>query len=127
MSWPVRAPRRSAHSLVALALFVVSCGGGSPPAASPGERADRGNGADSDDTRAAVAHREVERRCTDGTCFECGDGICPYGYYCDESGEPACSWLPACAAQPSCGCLKNRLGPGCSCEERGEGLFVTCR
>src|SRR5688572_12979607 len=37
-------------------------------------------------------------RCADGTCFECGAGLCPKGFYCDEGapGGAACSWLPEC-------------------------------
>jgi len=67
--------------------------------------------------------------CDDGTCSPCGAGVCPSGWYCDESasGGPACGWLPRCAQKSSCACLTSKLGAGCKCSEQDGGLHVTCR
>ena len=67
--------------------------------------------------------------CDDGTCSPCGAGVCPSGWYCDESasGGPACGWLPRCAQKSSCGCLTGKLGAGCQCSEQSGGLHVTCK
>jgi len=66
--------------------------------------------------------------CEDGSCTPCGDGLCPEGFYCDESAAsgPGCGWLPQCAKSPSCGCFEKALGDGCSCSERDGGYAVTC-
>src|SRR5690606_21298991 len=77
--------------------------------------------------------RETEARtgpdCSDGTCFVCGDGMCPMGFYCDEqaTGGAACSWLPECAETASCDCVQEVLGSSCSCEvDASGGPHVSC-
>jgi hypothetical protein len=65
--------------------------------------------------------------CADGSCFDCGEGICPTGYYCEAAhGAPAaCGWAPSCAQKPTCSCLAP-LVKGCSCEEKNGAPLVTC-
>lgn len=67
--------------------------------------------------------------CADGTCSACGSGVCPLGWYCDESatGGPACGWLPQCAQKNSCGCLTGKLGASCKCSEQAGSLRVSCK
>lgn len=64
-------------------------------------------------------------RCDEGQCFQCGDAICPQGFYCDEA-LAACGWLPACTAnQLTCECLTKNLSQ-CSCTEQDGHLTVKC-
>jgi hypothetical protein len=116
-------------------LAAAACGGvstradeagsgprGAPKSSRPAEEADF---TEADDEAAASP---ASTRCDDDSCFACGQGICLKGFFCDERaiGGAACGWLPSCAAQPSCACVKRALGSGCSCEERGGGVYVTC-
>jgi hypothetical protein len=67
--------------------------------------------------------------CADATCFTCGGGFCPSGWYCDEgaSGGPACSWLPECS-KAGCSCLDKALGrSGCSCKDADGGPHLSCK
>lgn len=66
--------------------------------------------------------------CADGTCFICGEGMCPLGAYCDVSAPsgPACAWLSECPQEPSCACIERVLGAACSCQA-SQGPLVTCR
>lgn len=116
-------------------LTAVACGGTSPEPKSSasadetyeseasGDR-DTDPGEDGADTEPVA---KVDP-CADGTCFRCAESVCLSGWYCDEAapGGPACSWLPDCAAKPSCRCLTKALGASCSCREEGGGLHVTC-
>jgi hypothetical protein len=82
-----------------------------------------------DDAPAEEETAPARSACDDGTCSPCGTGMCPTGWYCDESasGGPACSWLPQCAQKSSCACLTNTLGSACKCSEQTGGLHVTCK
>jgi hypothetical protein len=122
-------------SPVALVALLTACGGGTA-AGKPAENAEP-SGADSaeDDRATTDATSEGEATteapvpaCSDGTCTPCGDGLCPNGWYCDETakGGAACSWLPECAKKPGCACVERALS-GCSCEERDGGPHVTCK
>jgi len=117
-------------------LLLPACGGGSPgvPAESA---ADTSTSSPEARPRASTAATdanddgpgpEVSKgpRCDDGTCSTCGSGICPAGWYCDEKGGGACSWLAECAQKPTCGCITRVLGAGCKCEATGGGLKVAC-
>lgn len=75
-----------------------------------------------------VAEGPASNPCNDSGCFSCGTGLCPTGFYCDESidGGPACSWSPTCAQKPDCACLVGELGNACSCESRDGGIYVRC-
>lgn len=66
--------------------------------------------------------------CSDGTCFSCGEGICPQGSFCDQTakGGPACAWLNECNQDPSCGCITKILGASCSCDD-SNGPTVSCQ
>ena len=119
----------------AYCLVLAACGGSagsdSPAKAPPHEPA--GGNADETGTREPPAP-ETEQApkaalCDDGTCSPCGAGVCPNGWYCDESasGGPACGWLPRCAQKSSCSCLTSKLGSGCKCSEQNGGLHVTCK
>lgn len=124
--------RRSAAWLL---LLAISCGGsaGSRPAESASAEGDEAatdgpttaEGSEDDGEEAEPAPRRVN--CDDGTCFACGESLCPTGWYCDQSakGGPACGWLPDCAAKTSCGCV-SRVFSSCSCEEKSGGVHLTC-
>lgn len=62
--------------------------------------------------------------CASGTCSSCGEGVCLVGFYCEESVS-ACGWLPQCADAMDCECVQSVLSD-CSCEERGQGVYVDC-
>ena len=115
-----------------VALLGAACGGGG---AAGHETKDAKSAAKSPDDgeSSGTEEREVEvdprkAACADGTCFECGTGVCPKGFYCDEKapGGAACAWLPECAASPSCSCVSRALD-GCGCEERSGGVFASCK
>jgi hypothetical protein len=110
------------------ASALVACGGGSEPAPATANDARSVAAADSEAESAAgepaaEAPAAVDP-CAGGTCSHCGDAVCLNGFYCDE-GAKACAWIPACAKEPTCECLQQAL-PGCSCEAREGGLFVSC-
>ncbi|MEO6601313.1 MAG: hypothetical protein ABIQ16_15655 [Polyangiaceae bacterium] len=130
MKWAVPPP-------FVLWLSFAACGGGAPPANAPTSSA---SGHDSDSSESSSADSATDDTpaeeeapqvgaCDDGTCSPCGSGICPSGWYCDESakGGPACGWLPACAQKSSCGCVTAKLGSSCKCSEQSGGLHVTCK
>lgn len=122
-------------ALVSALLTFAACGGESPPANSPKSSSRDADSSEptGDDAANGDASKEEEApkagACDDGTCSPCGSGICPTGWYCDESaaGGPACGWLPACAQKSSCACLTAKLGAGCKCSEASGGLHVTCK
>ena len=126
-------------TVLTLTLLLPHCGGGStgsePKTADNGGAEDGAErSADDDDGDAAESNAasSVEEdakgpSCDDGTCSVCGNGICPAGWYCDESapGGAACAWLKECADKPSCGCVTRVLGAGCKCRDES-GLKVSC-
>jgi hypothetical protein len=128
--------QRAALTSIALACALAigpACGGGGAGGApaksgkaagapSVGSEGEDGPGGD-DGATGSVS------RCADGTCFECGSGLCPKGFYCDEKapGGPACGWLPECAAVATCACVEQVLGADCSCTEKGVGPSVSCQ
>ncbi len=126
-----RAPRAGfARLLAALALgcLVSSCGGATPKAHAPREQADDTPAGSTSGSSDSAPETPQAPSCDDGTCFPCGDGICPKGFYCDRkaAGGPACSWLPDCAKQVSCDCVTKTLGSGCSCNADNGGVYVDC-
>jgi hypothetical protein len=110
-------------------LVLSGCGGG----AASGAKAETGGGKDGPGSDGAKGPGEAAEgpsgptlpSCDDGTCFHCGGGLCPKGFYCDEKavGGAACSWLPECASDASCGCVEKVLGSECSCTEKSGGVF----
>lgn len=127
---PVPGPAHLPLLLAAMALgsLVCSCGGATPAPHTPTQH--HGESASSDNAQAPDSAPDAPEApsCDDGTCFSCGDGICPKGFYCDQKapGGPACSWLPDCAKQASCSCVQHVLGSGCSCNEKNGGVYVDC-
>ena len=117
----------------AYCLLLAACGGAAAGSDAPAKAAHEApsvhanEGADSEDP-APEPEPPKAALCDDGTCSPCGAGVCPNGWYCDESasGGPACGWLPQCARKSSCACLSGKLGAGCKCSEQGGGLHVTC-
>jgi hypothetical protein len=121
-----------------LALLLPQCGGGAggaePKTTTAGDAADseassegsKPEADDADDTSAA-AEKPGGPNCDDGTCSMCGPGICPAGWYCDESapGGAACAWLKECADKATCGCVTKVLGSACKCRDDG-GIKVSC-
>jgi hypothetical protein len=113
---------------------LTSCGGeATKPAEAPASAKVSEEPAESSAEEASDAGSEAESAppaaCNDATCFSCGSGYCPSGWYCDESGSggPACSWLPACGKASSCECVLKTLGKACSCEDQGGGPHVSCK
>ena len=106
-----------------------ACGGATTgtPGATPGTDSPSSDGepGQSDPEGEESSAAPPTPRCDDGSCFLCGEGMCPKGFYCDEkaAGGAACSWLPECAAQPSCGCLSKVLGADCACSEKSGGVY----
>lgn len=113
-------------SLVLVSLTLcVSCGG----AQSTHSSNTSGTATPGSPTSEAGEQPPQLPSCDDGTCFRCGEGICPAGFYCESNGGvTGCQWSPACAKTPSCACLKPAMNadPRCSCEERDGAAFVTC-
>lgn len=127
--WPAGVPL-----VLVFALAQPGCGSSS---ASNAKSADDANteGEDSSTSSDGSSNYDGESSsgpsgpdCSDGTCFVCGEGLCPQGFYCDAGagGGPACSWLPECADTATCGCIEKVLGSGCSCDDSGDGPHVTC-
>lgn len=113
-------------------LFAVSCGGGTTE--SPAKTAREASNATADVSSDPNANDESEKEaaapkpalCGDGSCITCGTGICPTGWYCDESapGGPACGWVPGCEKKKSiCNCLGDRFQHKCRCTEDNGGAL----
>jgi hypothetical protein len=121
--------------LCASFAILAACGGGGADASAPPATAhdkakpEANEEATDDDTPAEEESAPPRAACDDGTCSPCGTGMCPTGWYCDESasGGPACSWVPQCAQKSSCSCLNAVLGSACKCAEQAGGLHVTCK
>ena len=120
------------------ALLLPRCGGAAAeaePKTSAAEAAEAsvasGNDAQSEGDEAGEPSAAPEQprgpNCDDGTCSTCGSGICPAGWYCDESapGGAACAWLKECAEKASCGCVTKVLGSACKCRDES-GIKVSC-
>lgn len=133
---PSLPPWRSTTFALALALACGS-GGGAPEAQSADDataaetsesEADSGASEAGAETSSAQSESASGSACDDGTCFPCGDGICPAGWYCQDDAKngAACSWLPDCAERGECGCITRVLGSGCACEQREGGAHVKC-
>lgn len=119
--------------IIVFGLVVAACGGSQSGVATAGDDAPSDRDGETNDGHSNSDDSDSETgpaqpSCSDGTCFRCGDGICPKGFYCDKDakGGPACGWLPSCAEEPSCSCLKATLGQSCSCDEEGGGISVGC-
>jgi hypothetical protein len=113
--------------------MTAACGGAGSRAtsASDGERGTDGSALRGDRSAGGAEDEPggpALPSCDDGTCFRCGDGICPSGFYCDEDakGGAACAWLPSCAESASCACVKQALGVSCRCQEQAGGISVSC-
>jgi len=119
----------------AYCLLLSACGaaaaGSETPAPAPRESAsvDTRDASGGEESEAVAEETPKAGPCEDHTCSTCGTGVCPNGWYCDESasGGPACGWLPRCAQKASCGCLTGKLGASCKCSEQNGGLHVTCK
>jgi len=118
-------------SWIWLAGALGACGGSSPPAEAP-----KGHGAleakSKPETRGeneSASSRRSGIECDDGSCFACGEAVCLSGFYCSvgKSGR-GCAWLPSCPGKPTCSCIGAALRdePSCSCQEKENGVYVTC-
>jgi|SRR5688572_25703261 len=120
------------RSLTAVALLgsVLACS--SPPPADASQASEQSAPAGDEDvpveSTETVEAESPRPSCDDGTCFECGSGLCPIGAYCDLSapGGAACAWIQECPGSPSCACLRKVLGSSCGCEESAGGPAVSC-
>jgi hypothetical protein len=124
---------------VSSALALMSaCGGGEAGISAPQSpnaaptRTAKAKPARGDAKAADTIHDDDDApasACADGTCFICGGGFCPGGWYCDEGarGGPACSWLPECS-KGACSCLEKALGRGgCACKDADGGPHLSCK
>src|SRR4051812_13302944 len=80
-------------SLVCVAWFNAGCGGSEASAGKPTQSAhdhaasaagEQDDAPSADDT-PAEEEAPPASPCDDGTCTPCGKGVCPTGWYCDES------------------------------------------
>lgn len=118
---------RFAVTIAMTVIVNVACGasGASTP---PREQAAASDAEDEVDTESAPetpAQSEPVDPCASGTCSQCGNAVCLAGFYCEEAVS-ACGWLPQCANQLTCECVTAVL-KDCSCEERGQGVYLSCR
>ena len=110
--------------LAALGCPAESVPAANSPAASAAEERDPERSRASE--KAPQPDLEPERPCTNEECVPCGEGLCPEGFFCDESGPSSgCGWLPDCTSDRSCRCLERRL-PGCKCRQENEGTYLKC-
>ena len=124
---------RSASLAAGLALALVACGGAKPDAKGPDaasgtKDAGKTDGAKTDEKPETAPAAQAKPSCADGSCVECGDGICPNGFYCEKgkgSAAPACAWAAPCVEKPTCACLAPHV-KGCSCQDKGGIAFVQC-
>ena len=129
---------RSLPLCLVLALLLPQCGGAGGSAepktaadddAAESKSSSEGSKAESDEAEETSSAPEKPRgpSCDDGTCSMCGSGICPAGWYCDESapGGAACAWLKECAEKATCGCVTKVLGSACKCRDES-GIKVSC-
>ncbi|MCA9644256.1 MAG: hypothetical protein H6718_32325 [Polyangiaceae bacterium] len=126
----MRIPGRLLVGVAGLGLALQwGCGGGTPAANHPG---DGESGAVGSDGPSSAGGRAVgddpSDPCADGSCVTCGEGVCPEGYFCNESaaGGAGCGWLAECAEAATCACVQPALGSGCECNERGGFAVVSC-
>lgn len=134
------ATRALARSALTLSFFTF-CGCGSPaeaehprPDTEPAsdgsaertlEPLDEGDPLANGPETASTKPAEPEQRCAEGQCFQCGETLCPDGYYCDAASA-ACGWLPECIGPKfSCACLLTYL-EGCSCTDDDGHPTVEC-
>jgi hypothetical protein len=130
---------RSILFCLLLALLLPQCGGAGGGSSEPKTAADgdaeesqsSSDGSQSDAQTEAESSEAAEKprgpNCDDGTCSMCGSGICPVGWYCDESapGGAACAWLKECAEKATCSCVTKVLGSTCKCRDES-GIKVSC-
>lgn len=114
----------TARLLSISALFVAACGSPPPAKETPKEVvAAKKDSTDAGPTTTAPAKKAP---CADGTCTECGDGICPSGYFCvDTKGHKGCAWIASCVDKPTCACLAREV-KSCSCKDEGGVARVAC-
>ncbi len=106
--------------------MLAACGGA--PAATDKAKAPEPTAPRDPAGASPVATTAPERRspCADGSCTECGDGVCPSGYFCvDSKGHKGCAWLAGCVDKPGCACVSKAL-PACACKEDGAAARVSC-
>ncbi|MBI5536770.1 MAG: hypothetical protein HY898_28880 [Deltaproteobacteria bacterium] len=113
--------RSSQLLLAAIMLACLGCGGQQTTTS-------KANGPKSQNGSSGPSEPQLPS-CDDGTCFACGDGICPTGFYCESNkGVTGCASHPSCPKNPTCDCMRTTLqrDPRCKCEDRKGVAFVTC-
>ena len=110
-----------------IAIVLTACGGSGGNAQSANNVSDNSSDSSHQDSSSASSEKPAGPDCSDGTCFTCGDGICPAGAYCDQDAEggAACAWLPECPGEATCGCITGQLSE-CSCDDSTGGPVVSC-
>lgn len=133
MILPARAVFVRNLSLATLLLGLTACGGSGSEAKGPdgeGSRNSDGSSAESGFSSEGDGPSQgpTGPDCGDGTCFECGEGICPKGAYCDQDAEggAACAWLPECSGTAACSCITGVL-KDCTCDEASGNPLVSCQ
>ncbi len=125
----LRSPFTRLLTVTCVVGAVVSCGGSNTSPATASNATSTTEDDNEDFAEDSSDHGEPESSaavdpCAGGTCTTCGESVCLDGFFCAESTQ-SCSWVPACAEDPTCGCLQKAL-PDCSCSERDGGLYVSC-
>ena len=124
--------RSTATWASSLLVVLSACGGGGGAAGDPARTTpvsarqdDAAKPASSEESEAPSAPRKPS--CSDGSCFTCGDAICPTGFYC-ETGRAGsgCAWASTCTDRPTCACLGGAV-KGCDCRDEGGVARVSCR
>ena len=123
----VRGSRSDMRRSIAFALLTLAlaCGGATQGPAvvkNPGDSAAKKAPPDE-----IAAPEPAPKPCADGTCVECGEGVCPTGFYCEhgKGGATGCAWVAPCADKPTCGCVAPHV-KGCACEDKAGVAFVSC-
>ncbi len=116
-------PPRLAPLLFIVTIAAIGCGGSNSVQAKRPRPTQAKAEAEPDNEKTEAP----DPKCTDGTCFVCGTGICIAGFYCDESSaQPNCQWLSKCGRTTTCACLTEIFGSNCTCAERSGGIYVKC-
>lgn len=111
-------------TLAIITLGVGACGGA--PAAKEGPKDPGAPKKEATDTPPPTSAPVKKSPCADGTCAECGEGICPSGYFCvDTRGHKGCAWIAGCVDKPGCACIAKEL-KACSCKDEGGVAKVAC-
>jgi hypothetical protein len=108
---------------------VAGCAGATPGPTGPADENGAETRASAGGAKGRRSPRAARITCEDGSCFSCGETACLNGFYCAVTPRGrGCAWTPSCASRVTCDCLAATLreSPGCVCEEKAGGVYVSC-